>query len=73
MAPSLDWCIDRGEVYLSTTGGVLGSTSSQVFGVVLGGEIVIKEPVFFLSKNCVVGLEFVFFKKCLVSVVGWFS
>lgn len=70
MAPSFDWCIDRGEVYLSTTGRVLGSTSSQVLWVVLSGEIIIEVQVFFLSENCIVGLEFVFVKKCLVSVVG---
>lgn len=69
MAPSLDRCIDKGEVYLSTTGRVLGSTSSQILGVVLSGEIVIEVLVFFPGENCIVGFEFVFFKECLVSVV----
>lgn len=57
-------------MYLSTTSSVLGSTSGKVLGVILGGEIVVEEPVFFLGENCVVRLEFVFIEKFLVSAVG---
>lgn len=57
-------------MYLSTASTVLGSTSSKVLGVILGGEIVVDESVFFLGENCVIRLEFVFIEKRRVSVAG---
>lgn len=61
--------MSQDKAYLSAAGRVLGSTSSKVLRVVLGSDIIVEEQVFFLSENCVVGLELVLVEKFLVSVV----
>lgn len=53
---------------LSTTGSILGSTSSQKLGCVLGGELVVKGEMLLLSENGVVFLQPISIKQFLIAV-----
>lgn len=57
----LIWKKGRGGfVYLSTTSGVLGCSTSDKFGIVVVEEFVVEAHVLLLGENRIIGLEPVF-------------
>lgn len=51
-----------GWVYLSTTSGILGGSTSNQFGIVVIEEFVVKTHVLLLCENRVIGFEPIFLK-----------
>lgn len=56
-----------GEDVLGTTGGVLGSTTSNELGVVVVEQVLVQRAVLVLSEDGVVGLQGVLVEKLLVA------
>lgn len=55
--------------YLSTTSGVLSSTSGNQFRIAVLDEVLIEAHVLLFGQNRVIGLHAILLKHCRISIV----
>jgi hypothetical protein len=67
--PSEQWRHCAGGIYLSTTSGVLRSTTSNELSIVVLDQILVKSHMLLLRQNSIVGLETILLEQLLVSAI----